>query len=152
MSDEYAPNLDDYLVSEESDQVAQNLPYSADAERAVLACVMKNDAAWDLLTGLIDSTDFYEPRNIKIFEAMETLARQGSPLTQVTVSEALRNADKLQEVGGYPYFLEINETMHDPRMVETYAEMVSGVCPETGTHWRCRLHQENFIRSGRSQS
>lgn len=126
MSDSYDSNLDDYLVDEQADQIPRDLPHSADAERAVLACIMKDDTAWDKLTGLIEASDFYEPRHVKIFEAMHLLATQGNPLNQVTVSDALRNVDKLNEVGGYPYLFEINETMHDPRVVETYAEMIRG--------------------------
>lgn len=126
MSDSFESNLDDYLVDQQTDPIPRDLPHSADAERAVLACVMKDDTAWDRLTGLVESIDFYEPRHVTIFEAMRLLATQGSPLNQVTVSDALRNADKLNDVGGYPYLFEINETMHDPRVVEAYAEMIRG--------------------------
>lgn len=126
MSDNYETEVQEYLASDSSNQSLSRMPHSTEAERAVLACVMGDPSAWDRLTGLLESEEFYEPKNRKIFETIKTLANQGSPMDNITVSDALKNAGLLEEVGGYPYLFEIEETVHDSRNVETYAKMVRG--------------------------
>ena len=126
MSDNYETEVQEYLASDSSNQSLSRMPHSTEAERAVLACVMGDTSAWDRLTGLLESEEFFEPKNRKIFETIRTLANQGSPMDNITVSDALKNAGLLEEVGGYPYLFEIEETVHDSRNVETYANMVRG--------------------------
>lgn len=126
MSDNYDTELQDYVASDTSNETLSRMPHSTEAERAVLACVMGDPTAWDRLTGLIESEEFFEPKNRKIFETVRTLANQGSPMDNITVCDALKNAGLLDEVGGYPYLFEIEETLHDSRNVEAYAKMVRG--------------------------
>lgn len=126
MSDNYETELEDYLAGEPSSQPAHRMPHSSEAERAVLACVMGDPSAWDRLTGLLESAEFFEPKNRKIYETIGTLASRGNPMDNISVSDALRNDGVLDEVGGYPYLFEIAETVHDARNVEAYAEMVHG--------------------------
>lgn len=126
MSDDYDTEIQEYLASDSSSQTLSRMPHSTEAERAVLACVMGDPSAWDRLTGLLESKEFFEPKNRKIFETIRTLANQGSPMDNLTVCDALTNAGLLEEVGGYPYLFEIEETVHDSRNVEAYAKMVRG--------------------------
>ncbi len=115
--------FDDYVVPDEQ-PLSRLLPHSADAEKAVLACVMNDPNTWDQLAGLIESEDFYETRNRKIFEVMQSLANQGNPTDHLSVSDALANADQLKAVGDYPYLFDVTKTIHDPHNVQTYARMV----------------------------
>ncbi|MCY3884767.1 MAG: replicative DNA helicase [Gammaproteobacteria bacterium] len=126
MSEDYDTELQEYLANDTPNHTAQRMPHSMEAERAVLASVMGDTSAWDRLTGLLEFSEFFEPKNRKIFQTIRSLANQGSPLDHLTVCDALRRAGLLDEVGGYPYLYEIQDTVHDSRNVETYAKMVRG--------------------------
>ncbi len=95
-----------------------------DAERAILACLMKEDSAWDRLTGLIHEADFSDHKHRRIFATMRLLAEQNKSLDPISVSGALRDSDLFGKVGGQNYLMEIEETLFDKNRLLDYKELV----------------------------
>ncbi|MXZ44905.1 MAG: replicative DNA helicase [Gammaproteobacteria bacterium] len=95
-----------------------------DAERAILACLMKEESAWDRLTGLIHESDFSDHKHRRIFSTMRLLAEQNKSLDPISVSGALRDSDLFGKVGGQSYLMEIEETIFDVKKLLDYKELV----------------------------
>ena len=95
-----------------------------DAERAILACLMQEESAWDRLTGLIHESDFSDHKHRRIFATMRALADQNKPMDPISVSGALRDSDLFGKVGGQNYLLEIEETIFDQRKLIDYKDIV----------------------------
>ena len=95
-----------------------------DAERAILACLMKEESSWDRLTGLIHESDFSDHKHRRIFSTMRLLAEQNKSLDPISVSGALRDSDLFGKVGGQNYLLEIEETIFDEKRLLDYKDIV----------------------------
>ena len=95
-----------------------------DAERAILACLMKEESSWDRLTGLIHESDFSDHKHRRIFSTMRLLAEQNKSLDPISVSGALRDSDLFGKVGGQSYLLEIEETIFDEKRLLDYKDIV----------------------------
>ena len=95
-----------------------------DAERAILACLMKHESSWDELTGLIHETDFSDHKHRRIFSTMRLLANQNKSLDPISVSSALKDSDLFGKIGGQNYLMEIEETLFDWRKLLDYKNIV----------------------------
>ena len=95
-----------------------------DAERAILACLMKEESSWDRLTGLIHESDFSDHKHRRIFSTMRSLAEQNKSLDSISVSGALRDSDLFGKVGGQSYLMEIEETIFDRNRLLDYKDIV----------------------------
>ncbi len=115
---------------------------NTDAERAILACMMNDDSAWDRLTGLINETDFSDVKNRKIFRVIRALAIQNHHIDQISVQAALKDADLLASIGGRRYLLEVDTSLYDPRRLIDYKEMVRAT-----TIRRALIQASDHIRS-----
>lgn len=95
-----------------------------DAERAILACLMREESSWDRLTGLIQESDFSDHKHRRIFSTMRLLAEQNKSLDPISVSGALRDSDLFGKVGGQSYLMEIEETIFDEKRLLDYKDIV----------------------------
>jgi hypothetical protein len=75
-------------------------PHSLEAERAVLGALLREPGAWPQILELLGPFDFYKEGHRKIFAAMTHLHAAGRGVDLLTVDEALKQADELEEVGG----------------------------------------------------
>ena len=89
------------------------LPHSVEAERAVLCCA--------LIDGLetlarceqagVSETSFFEPKNAKVFAALRSMEINRLPFEVYALAEVLKSAGALEEVGGYPFLVELSGTV-----------------------------------------
>lgn len=78
-------------------------PQAIDVEEAVLGALMIDpNVAPDVMDSLVADC-FYKETNRKIFSAISSLVTSHSPVDIYTVSEKLKAADSLEEVGGLYY-------------------------------------------------
>lgn len=66
----------------------QNIPNAADAERAVLGCMLLSGVASEIAMGLLTPDDFYNPKNAELFAAFLAAHTDGHPLDQESITEA----------------------------------------------------------------
>ena len=100
-------------------------PHHLEAEQSVLGSVLVDNAVLERLEGLIQADAFYKLGHQKIWRAMERLAAAGEPIDLVTLSEELKRAGELDEVGGYTYLVGLAEQTPTAAYAEHYARIVA---------------------------
>jgi replicative DNA helicase len=98
-------------------------PSDLDAESAVLSAIMFKATALDDCETVLRPEHFYADANRRIFEAARACAATGRPTDITAITGALRDAGKLQAVGGTPYLAEIIGTPSVAK-VEPYARRI----------------------------
>lgn len=100
-------------------------PHSIEAEQSVLGSVLISNGGqlsrelFDLLT--IDA--FYSHAHQEIFKAM--LRMRGKAIDLITLEEALNNAGKLEEAGGFAYLAEIAHKTPSAANALQYADIIN---------------------------
>lgn len=85
----------------------RGLPNNPDAEANVLsAMLLSSEVVEEALTEL-RSDDFYRPMNKALFETMHDMYDRSMPIDSITLIDYLNSENKLQEVGGEAYILEL---------------------------------------------
>lgn len=75
-------------------------PQALDFEEAVLGAVMVEPDVVDEAVGELQPNCFYDPRHRAIFETIAKMASSHNPIDLLTVSRALKDEGKLEDVGG----------------------------------------------------
>lgn len=85
----------------------RGLPNNPDAEANVLsAMLLSSEVVEEALTELLPD-DFYRPMNKALFETMHDMYDRSLPIDSITLIDYLNSKNKLQEVGGEAYILEL---------------------------------------------
>lgn len=82
-----------------------------EAERAVLATALLDNAAWPRIGSALTAKDFFRPVHGVIFEAMGRLAARGEAVDVVTLAAELRRHERLNTVGGAQYLGELTDRL-----------------------------------------
>ena len=64
-------------------------PQSVETERLVLGALMVDKDAFTVVSEILRPETFYEPRNQKVFAAIQTLSINENPVDIITVTEQL---------------------------------------------------------------
>ena len=105
----------------------EELPYSVEAERAVLGGIMLKNDAWDLVAGLVLQEDFYQTEHQLIFKTIKDLQDLGKPIDLITVQDTLEgNGDlpELVKLGGKDYLTQLAQETPSVANIESYAEII----------------------------
>ena len=100
------------------------LPQSVEAEEAVLGAILVNPISLGRIVEYLTTESFYKPAHRIIFQAMLDLFKKNEPIDIVTVSEYLRNDEKLEAVGGRAYINDLALNVVTTANVEFYAKIV----------------------------
>jgi replicative DNA helicase len=104
--------------------VAKLPPHSIDAEQSVLGSLILDNRAWDQVVDRLRQEDFYRYEHQLIFRAMARLIDNNKPLDALTVSDALREKNELEQVGGEVYLFELSNNTPTAANVVAYADIV----------------------------
>ena len=99
-------------------------PHSIAAEQSVLGTLMLDNQAWDLVSSIVGSVDFYRREHSLLFTAIEELAKHNKPFDVLTIKESLQDKNVLQEAGGEVYLFEIANGVPSVSNVTAYAEII----------------------------
>ena len=97
-------------------------PHSVGAEEAVLGAILIDLESIRKLT--LQPEDFYKVRNGWIYRTCQDLIRQGKTPDVLTVCSHLNAAERLVEVGGQPYIIQLVTACPSYTNVEDYAAIV----------------------------
>ena len=104
------------------DNNAQVQPQATDIERIVLGAQMIDKDANALVVKIIKNDPvYYEARNQMVQDAIDTLVRDGHPISPYTVAEQLSRMGKLEYVGGPGYVAELSARVASSADIEYYA-------------------------------
>ncbi|MBO8441833.1 MAG: replicative DNA helicase [Firmicutes bacterium] len=111
-------------MSELDDLQEQLPPQNIEAEQAVLGAIFLNNDS--LLTAIeyLHVDDFYRHAHQLIFKAMLDLNDQGSIVDAVTVNDLLSKENKLDDIGGSSYIVELAESVPTASNIVHYAKIV----------------------------
>ena len=99
-------------------------PQSIEAELSVLGAMMLKSSAATQALELLRAEDFYRQAHRTVFDAMEGLVRAGEPVDIVTMTEALKKAGLLEQVGGISFLANLTNAVPSTANLEHYAKIV----------------------------
>ena len=99
-------------------------PHDLDVEKAVLSAVLLNPDALLRAQDLFSSSDFYDSRHRRIFEAMAELIEHNEPLDLLTLGDRLECNGDLDRIGGRGTLAEWLTTIASSANVEHHARIV----------------------------
>lgn len=83
------------------------MPFSSDAEQAVLGCMFLDENSAKVGYSLLNSDDFFQQNNKIVFEAFSAVLKSGKIADVVTVSEYLKQQNNFEKIGGKEYIVQI---------------------------------------------
>ena len=78
-------------------------PHSPEAEKTVLGGILINNKNLNVVLSIISIEDFYKEGNRKILEKIAQLVDRGLPVDLLSLSEELKKAGDLDDIGGASY-------------------------------------------------
>lgn len=100
------------------------MPYSADAEQAVLGSVLLEPSSLVQVQLHVRPDYFYMPQHRDIFEVMIAIESSGGKIDPLIVLEQLKVRGTFDEVAGRNYLHQLAESVPSIRNVEQYAKIV----------------------------
>ncbi|NBY03130.1 MAG: replicative DNA helicase, partial [Planctomycetes bacterium] len=108
----------------ESSGAGRLLPQSLDSERSVLGSMFRsNDVIGDVVQ-ILSVDNFYSDAHQKIYKAMLALYEAGKPVDLVVLTEALKQANQIDDVGGYGALAELWDAAPTAANAVHYAHIV----------------------------
>lgn len=99
-------------------------PQNLDAERSALGAMFLDKEAIYRAMEILRPDDFYKDAHRHIYQTVLDLADKGEPVDLVTVTEALRQSKRLDEVGGVAYLTELANAVPTAAHIDHYARIV----------------------------
>lgn len=99
-------------------------PNNLDAERAVLGSILLNREAITAVAAWLRPEDFYLVGHQEIYAAMLSCYNRRIPPDTRLVSATLKDAGKLEQVGGIPYLADLVDVVPTSYHVEHYGRIV----------------------------
>ena len=99
-------------------------PQSLDAEESILSAILvDNDTLLEVLE-ILSPEDFYRSAHQKIFFAISELFSRNEPVDLVTLTNILREQDRLEEIGGAAFLANLVDTVPLAVNAQYYAKIV----------------------------
>lgn len=99
-------------------------PHSYEAEKSVLGGLMLDNRAWDNIIDRLHESDFYRHEHKTIFQTMGRLTEQNKPIDVLTLAEALREKNELEQIGGEVFLFELVNNTPTAANILAYADIV----------------------------
>lgn len=99
-------------------------PHSIEAEESVLGGILIDNNALDRVLEVITPEDLYREAHRKIMRVIVELNARLEPVDLVTLADALKSRNELQEVGGAAYLAELAERVPTAAHVAYYARII----------------------------
>lgn len=100
-------------------------PQALDVERLVLGALMIDKDAFSVVSEFLKPQTFYEPRNQKLYQAIQTLNVDEHPVDISTVIEELKREGTLDDVGGPSYVLQLSHDVASSAHIEYHAHILA---------------------------
>jgi replicative DNA helicase len=113
-------------MSDERELIDRLPPHNAEAERAVLSCMLRDNRVINDVVQILPSKDyFYADAHQKLFETIIQINdKGGKPVDLITLAEALMQRGYIEDIGGNLYLAEVYDTSGSAANVEYYAHIV----------------------------
>ena len=99
-------------------------PANLEAEQALLGSILVNNDIIDEISNIINSSIFYDPAHVKIFEVIENLNRKGMIANPITLKNYFEKDNMLTEVGGTEYLVKLTRFSGSAKQANDYAKII----------------------------
>lgn len=99
-------------------------PFAQEAEACVLSAMLMDREAIGLAVELLTEDCFYVEPHRKLYQAVLALYEKSVAVDPVTLSEQLRKAGTLEEIGGLPFIYEVAGTAPTAANIAFHAQIV----------------------------
>ncbi len=99
-------------------------PQAVDVEQYVLGALMIDNDAFTVVSELLHSDVFYDPRHQKIYNAILNLNLKEQPVDMVTVVHELKQEGTFEQVGGSSYIIDLTNAVASSANVEFHARIL----------------------------
>ena len=106
-------------------EIERDLPYSAEAEAAVIGSVLIDSDCLNEVLSIVKTENFFLEKNQIIFNAINTLYNLNKSIDVTTVGEELKKDGIFERIGGVAYLQELTESVPSIVNVNDYAKSVS---------------------------
>ncbi len=101
-----------------------NLPYSLDAEQAVLGSVLKDPACLATVSDMLKAEHIYLPQHKAIYNAIIGIDTMGGRIDPLVVLEQLKKDGVYDDVGGKAYLMKLADAVPSTKNVEAYIKII----------------------------
>lgn len=101
------------------------VPRAVEIEAAVLGALMLEKDAFTIVCDLLRPESFYEPKHVKIYQAIQSLGLAQEPIDMITVTNRLRQDGELENVGGAGFVASLTMNVASAAHVEYHARIVA---------------------------
>src|SRR3990172_9274140 len=99
-------------------------PFDIKAEEACIAAILIDQTAIADVAKILQPQDFFRDQHRWAFEACLSLWERDDHINEVTLAHELGRREKLDDVGGLPFFARITTELPTAVGIEHYAEIV----------------------------
>lgn len=99
-------------------------PQNNEAEQSILGSILLENGAISAAQEIIRKDDFYSEAHRKIFAMIEELSEKNEPVDLITLSNALKDRNQLDSVGGTAYLASLVDNVPTAANVANYSRIV----------------------------
>ena len=99
-------------------------PQALDIEKVVLGALMIDKDAFSVVSEMLQPETFYEPRNQKVFRAVQKLNLDEQPVDILTVTNELEKEGVIDEVGGPAYVVDLTANVASSANIVAHAKIL----------------------------
>jgi replicative DNA helicase len=111
-------------MDERDDLFGRVPPFSNEAERTCLGCVLLDEKCIDILIEMLEERDFYKEGHRLVFMAMCNMSQRGQKIDVITLDEELKRTNKIEGAGGTAYVTGLSDGIPTSYHVKQYANIV----------------------------
>ncbi len=98
-------------------------PQNLEAEQSILGSILLENSAINSVLEVMSKGDFYSEAHRKIFNVMVELSEKNEPVDIITLSNALRDKNLLDSIGGTAYLASLVDNVPSAANVANYAKI-----------------------------
>ena len=101
-----------------------NIPHNIEAEQSLIGSVLVNNEILDEISNIVNSSKFYDPVHVKIFETIENLNAKGMIANPITLKNFFENDGGLKDVGGVEYLIKLTRFSSSVKQAVDYSKII----------------------------
>lgn len=100
------------------------VPYSIEAEQAVIGGLILDNEKWDDISSIISEQNFYNAVHKAVFKIIREMLNKNQPVDLLTIDRAVKEAKVLEGAGAFAYIAELCKNTPSSANIIAYAEIV----------------------------
>ena len=105
-------------------KIENKQPSNLEAEQALIGSILVNNDIIDEISTIVNSSIFYDPAHVKIYEVIENLNNKGMIANPITLKNFFEKDNMLNEVGGTEYLVKLTRFSSSSKQAIDYARIV----------------------------